>query len=79
MKIGLIKEEKVPADNRVALIPSQCRWIQSHRPDWKIFVESCATRCYTDEEYKRAGIAVVENLGDCDLLLGIKKCLPISY
>lgn len=73
MKIGLIKEEKVPADNRVALIPSQCRWLQSHRPDWKIVVQSSPGRCYTDAEYKRAGVAVVNDLQDCDILLGIKE------
>ena len=26
IKIGLIREGKIPADNRVALIPSQCKW-----------------------------------------------------
>ena len=28
--IGLIKEGKTPADNRVALTPAQCRWLHSN-------------------------------------------------
>lgn len=73
MKIGLIKEGKTPADNRVALIPSQCRWLHSHRPSWQIVAESSAARCYTDAEYKRAGVQVVTDLQECDVLLGIKE------
>jgi alanine dehydrogenase len=75
MKIGLIKEGKIPADNRVALIPSQCRWIQSHRPDWQIIAQSSPSRCYTDAEYARAGVTVQDNLDECDVLLGIKEVL----
>ena len=73
MKIGLIREEKIPADNRVALIPSQCRWLHSNRPDWTLVAETSPGRCYTDAEYHRAGVAVVDNLEDCDVLLGIKE------
>ncbi len=73
MKIGLIKEGKTPADNRVALIPSQCRWLQHHKPGWQIVVQASPHRCYTDAEYKRAGIIVTESLEDCDVLLGIKE------
>ena len=32
LKIGLIREGKIPADNRVALTPSQCKWIQKNMP-----------------------------------------------
>jgi alanine dehydrogenase len=73
IKIGLIKEDKVPTDSRVALIPAQCKWIMQHFKDINIVVESSNTRCFSDEEYKRAGIAVVNDISDCDLLMGIKE------
>jgi alanine dehydrogenase len=76
-KIGLIKEGKIPADNRVALTPSQCKWIEKHFPEIKVFVQHSADRCYADAEYKKAGIAVVENVADCDLLIGIKE-VPVA-
>jgi saccharopine dehydrogenase (NAD+, L-lysine forming) len=73
MKIGLIKEGKIPADNRVALIPSQCRWLHKQKPGWQIIAQTSPHRCYTDAEYQRAGVQIAETLQDCDVLLGIKE------
>jgi saccharopine dehydrogenase (NAD+, L-lysine-forming) len=75
--IGLIKEGKVPADNRVALTPAQCRWLQQHVPELKILVQSSPHRCYKDTEYLQAGIEVVEELPRVDILLGIKE-VPVA-
>jgi saccharopine dehydrogenase (NAD+, L-lysine forming) len=73
IKIGLIRETKIPSDNRVAFIPSQCKWIQQHFPDVKVIVQSSPDRCYTDREYIAAGINVQEDISDCDILFGIKE------
>ncbi len=73
IKIGLLKEGKVPPDNRVALSPSQCKWVQQKMEGVQVFVESCPTRCYKDWEYKRCGIEVVTDISHCDILLGIKE------
>lgn len=70
---GLIREDKIPADNRVALTPSQCKWIQMHFSDVKIIVQSSKYRCYSDREYELAGITVADDLQSCDVLLGIKE------
>lgn len=72
-KIGLIREGKIPADNRVALTPAQCKWIQKNSADVKIIVQSSADRCFPDREYMMAGAEVRDDLGDCDILLGIKE------
>lgn len=72
IKIGLIKEGKIPADNRVALTPSQCRWLHKNS-SFKIIVQSCSTRCFRDEEYVQAGVEVVDDVNDCDILMGIKE------
>jgi len=70
--IGLICEGKIPADNRVALTPSQCKWIQKNHPV-KILVQSSDIRCFSDREYRMAGIEVLEDISACDILLGIKE------
>ncbi|MFY7964788.1 MAG: NAD(P)-dependent oxidoreductase [Chitinophagaceae bacterium] len=72
LKIGLIKEAKIPQDNRVALTPSQCRWLQRNTTI-KIQVQSCTTRCFKDAEYIQAGVEVLEDLSNCDVLMGIKE------
>jgi saccharopine dehydrogenase (NAD+, L-lysine forming) len=71
--IGLIKEGKVPADRRVALTPDQCKWIQENNKDVKIVVEPCETRCFSNAEYKRAGVTLTKDLSSCHLLMGIKE------
>ncbi len=71
--IGLIREGKIPADNRVALTPAQCKWLVKNFDDISILVQNSAHRCFKDEEYKRAGIEVTEDLRSCNLLLGIKE------
>lgn len=76
-KIGLIREGKIPADNRVALTPAQCKWVSSLYPQIKIVVQHSQQRCFSDHEYRRAGIEVKENIDDCDLFLGIKE-VPIK-
>lgn len=73
LTIGLIREGKIPADNRVALTPAQCRWIKMNVPELRIIVQTSPTRCFSDDEYKRAGLPVVEDMTECDVLLGIKE------
>ena len=75
--IGLLKEGKIPPDNRVALTPAQCKWLQKNFPGLRILVQSAPHRCYTDAEYKRAGVELRDDLGECDILLGIKE-VPVD-
>jgi len=77
LKIGLIKEGKIPADNRVALTPAQCRWLNRKFTDMNIVVQASPHRCFSDQEYTRAGITVTEDMSDCDVLLGIKE-VPVN-
>lgn len=73
MKIGVLKEEKVPADKRVPLTPKQCRLLLNTYPDIEISVKSSAIRCFSDAMYIAEGIDVVDDLNDCDLLIGVKE------
>ena len=73
IRIGLIREGKIPADNRVALIPSQCKWLQKNFPDLRIVAQSSVHRCFSDKEYLSAGVEVKEDMDDCDILFGIKE------
>lgn len=76
-KIGLIREGKIPADNRVALTPAQCKWLLKNRTDIQIIVQRSPDRCFSDREYQSAGAALAEDLSDCDILFGIKE-VPVS-
>lgn len=73
MKIGIIRETKDPEDNRVALTPKEILYLQKKYPDTEIVVQQSKIRAYTDQSYQVAGIQVVENVEDCDILFGIKE------
>ena len=73
MKIGVLKEEKIPADKRVAFSPTQCLYIQSQYPNFEILVQSSDIRCFSDSEYTALGISVVNDITECDLFFGIKE------
>lgn len=72
MKLGVLREEKVPEDYRVVFTPIQCKWIMDNT-DLEIEVRSSKIRCFSDQEYLDLGVKVVEDLSDCDILLGIKE------
>ena len=76
-RIGLIREGKIPADNRVALTPAQCKWLLKNSSDIQIVVQHSPDRCFSDREYLSAGAELKDDLSDCDILFGIKE-VPVS-
>lgn len=76
MKIALIREGKTPTDSRVPLAPEQCADAMKNFPV-EIVAQSSEIRCFSDREYRDAGINVVEDVSDCDILLGVKE-VPVD-
>ncbi len=74
--IGILREGKIPGDNRVAFTPSHCQWLLKNY-NCRIIVQPSQKRCFTDELYQKAGAIVSENLEGCDALLGIKE-VPVN-
>jgi len=78
MKIGIIREGKTQPDKRVPFTPNQLNAIQrDYAGKISIQVESSQARAYSDSEYVDAGIQVVSDLSDCDVLFGVKE-VPIA-
>lgn len=77
MKIGLLREWKQPADKRVALTPAQCVVFKKRYPKVQLVVEKSPDRTFPDSAYAKQGILVVDDVSDCDVLLGIKE-VPIE-
>jgi Alanine dehydrogenase/PNT, N-terminal domain len=78
IRIGLIREGKIPADNRVALTPAQCKWIHRNSSDVEIIAQSSSVRCFPDREYENAGVQVKDDISECDILMGIKE-IPVEH
>lgn len=77
MKIGVIKEGKTPPDERVPLSPEQCKEISEKYPNINLVVQKSNIRRFKDEDYANCGIALVDNVDDCDVLAGVKE-VPIN-
>jgi saccharopine dehydrogenase (NAD+, L-lysine forming) len=73
LKVGLLRETKNPPDRRVPLTPPQIIALEELYPDVEFFVQPSDIRCYSDEEYEYLEIPLKEDLGECDILLGVKE------
>lgn len=76
IKIGLIREGKIPPDKRVPFTPRQTEEIQQRFPHVKIICEPSEVRAYKESEYEELGTTVGDTR-DCDILMGIKE-VPIK-
>jgi alanine dehydrogenase len=77
MKLGIIREGKTPPDNRVPLTPDQCVELQEKFRNVEVVVQPSTVRSFSDNDYKKAGIKVHEDLSDCTVLMGVKE-VPID-
>ncbi len=73
MKIGILRETKIPPDRRVPFSPAQLAEMAARYPDHSFAVQPSEIRCFTDREYADAGIGLGEDLSDCDVLMGVKE------
>ena len=77
IRIGLIREGKVPPDKRVAFTPVQCEEIEQRYPNVKMVVQESDIRCFRDDEYRSLDIEVAKDVSHCQILMGIKE-VPID-
>lgn len=73
IKIGILREEKIPEDYRVPFTPKQCKAIQGQYPEIHFVVQPSEIRTYPIERYAELGIEVKEDVSDCDYLFGVKE------
>lgn len=77
VKIGLIREGKIPVDRRVPITPLQAKQAVESHPTVSILAEKSEIRCFVDHEYAEAGIPTVSSLQECDIILGVKE-VPVD-
>jgi saccharopine dehydrogenase (NAD+, L-lysine forming) len=73
IKIGLIREGKVPPDKRVPFTPLQTEEIEQRYPNVKVVCQQSDIRCFKDSEYKELDIEIAATVDHCDILMGIKE------
>lgn len=76
LRIGIIKEGKVPIDKRVAFTPEQTKELKE-RYQIEVKVQQSPLRTFPDHEYSALGTEVTTTVEDCDILFGVKE-VPIE-
>jgi alanine dehydrogenase len=71
--IAIIREEKIPQDTRTPITPRQAAKINKTFSGTKVVCQSSPIRCFSDEEYRTAGIELVEDVHVADILVGVKE------
>lgn len=74
LKIGVIREGKAHPDSRTPLTPKQCRLLlDTYSNQLNLVVQKSPVRCFSDEEYENEQITLVQEVDDCDILMGVKE------
>jgi saccharopine dehydrogenase (NAD+, L-lysine-forming) len=76
LKVGILREGKIPVDRRVLLTPDQCLEVLKRYSHVELFIQPSDVRCISNKEYAEKGLKLQEDLSECDILLGIKE-VPI--
>ena len=76
IKLGLLREGKVPPDSRVALTPRQAAAVHQDAA-FDVAIQPSPGRCYADADYQALNVPLQEDLTDRDVLIGIKE-VPVS-
>jgi saccharopine dehydrogenase (NAD+, L-lysine-forming) len=77
LKLGIIREGKIPPDKRVPFTPLQAEEIGQRFPNVKVVIQESPIRCFNDDEYGELGMRISADVSDCDILMGIKE-VPIE-
>jgi len=74
MKIGVRSEDKSQWERRVPLVPGDLKALREAGID--AVVQASPHRAFGDDEFVRAGVPVQPDLGDCNIIIGIKEIPP---
>lgn len=73
--IGVRRETKGPWERRSPVTPDLARRLVASA-DIRVFVQPSARRIFADTAYTRAGATLTTDLGDANLVLGVKEITP---
>ncbi|SMG21436.1 Alanine dehydrogenase [Marivirga sericea] len=76
LKIGIIREDKVPVDMRSPLTPAQCQKVATDF-NVEVKVQKSDVRVFKTEEFSQHLIQTVDDISNADILFGVKE-VPVD-
>jgi len=77
LTLGIRREDKNKWEKRVPLIPDHVHELKE-KHQISTIIQPSSIRAYADEEYKRNGAIVNEDLSSCNVIFAVKE-IPISF
>jgi alanine dehydrogenase len=77
MTFAIIKERKNPPDRRVVFSPEHLAAARAQFPEANFIVESSSIRVFSDEDYRKEGFEVLDDVSHADVMIGVKE-VPIE-
>ena len=75
VSIGILRESKNKWERRCSLTPKEVAVLVSG--GIHVLVQSSSTRCYTDEEFEKAGAIITDDMSAASIIFGVKE-VPIA-
>lgn len=75
--IGIRREDKNPWERRTPLIPAHAAELMREYPI-EVRVQPSSIRIFQDDDYRREGIPVTEDLSTCQIVLAVKE-IPLTF
>ncbi len=72
--IGIVREEFSMWERRSPLCPHHANDLV--KQGFKVIVQPCTKRIFSDKEYQEAGAIIQEDLSEACLIVGVKKIPP---
>jgi alpha-aminoadipic semialdehyde synthase len=72
INLGVRREDKNPWERRVPLVPVHARELLRQLP-LEITIQPSSIRVFSDEDYRREGVRVSEDLSPCSVVLAVKE------
>ncbi len=76
-KIGIRREDKSKWERRVPLIPADVTLLKE-KSGIQTVIQPSEIRIYPDDEYRRAGALVEEDVSDCPVVFAVKE-IPVGF
>jgi len=77
MTFAIIKERKNPPDRRVVFSPEHLAEARAQFPEANFIVESSSIRVFSDEDYRKEGFEVLDDVSHADVMIGVKE-VPVE-
>jgi alpha-aminoadipic semialdehyde synthase len=73
-RIGIRREDKNCWERRVPLVPRHVKKLVDSGIE--VYIEPSTIRCFTDEEYEKAGAIITDDLSPANTILCVKEVPP---